>query len=60
MLIVIATRRGYMPPERSGRTELLPAVHGVCGSRVRRNRWAYVKQIPDNQGDRRKVDALVE
>jgi hypothetical protein len=22
--------KGYMPPERSGRPELLPTVHGVC------------------------------
>ena len=29
-LIVTPTRRGYMPPGRSGRPELLPAVHGVC------------------------------
>ena len=30
MLIVTPTRRGYMPPGRSGRLELLPAVHWVC------------------------------
>ena len=24
---------------------------------IRRNRWAYVKQIPDRQGDRHNVDA---
>jgi len=29
MLIVTPTRRGYMPPVRSGRPELLPVVHGV-------------------------------
>src|SRR5678816_4662799 len=29
MLIVTPTRRGYKPPERSGRPDLLPMVHGV-------------------------------
>ena len=33
-----------MPPGRSGRPELLPAVHGVCGSWVQRNRRGYVTE----------------
>jgi hypothetical protein len=32
MLIVTPTRRAYMLPERSGRPELLPTVHEVCGT----------------------------
>jgi hypothetical protein len=41
MLIVTPTRRGYMPSERSGRPELLPAVHGVYST--------------SNSGNRRRV-----
>jgi hypothetical protein len=34
-----------MPPERSGRPELLPAVHGVCGTSNFELRQGYVKQV---------------
>src|SRR5215212_434561 len=36
MLIATPTRRGYIPPPRSGRPERLPAVHGVCSGRILR------------------------
>jgi hypothetical protein len=45
MLIVTPTRRGYMPPGRSGRPELLPAVHGVCGTSNLEIAWGYAKQV---------------
>jgi hypothetical protein len=34
--------KGYKPPGRSGRPELLPAVHGVCRSRGRQ-KWVEVR-----------------
>ena len=40
-LIVTPTRRGYKPPERSRRPELLPAVHGVCWARKFRSSRGY-------------------
>jgi hypothetical protein len=52
MLIVTPTRRGYMPPERSGRPELLPTVHGVCRTSDLEIGWGYVKQVEVVGGDR--------
>ena len=37
--------KGYMPPERSGRPELLPTVHRVCGTSDLEIGWGYVKQV---------------
>ena len=36
---------GYLPPERSGRPELRPRVHQVCGTSNREIGWGYVKQV---------------
>jgi hypothetical protein len=41
-----------MPPERSGRPELLPAVHRVCRTADFEIGWGYVKQV-DIVGDDR-------
>jgi hypothetical protein len=45
MLIVTPARRGYMPPGRSGRLELLPAVHGVYGTSDLEIGKGYVEQV---------------
>ena len=45
MLIVTPTRRGYMPPERSGRPELLPRCMGCVAHRISGIGWGYVKQV---------------
>jgi hypothetical protein len=34
--------KGYKPPERSGRAEVLPAVHGVCSTRSFESSREYV------------------
>jgi hypothetical protein len=52
MLIVTPTRRGYKPPGRSGRPELLPSVHRVCGTSDREIGWGYVKQVEFAGDDR--------
>jgi hypothetical protein len=45
MLIVTPTRRGYMPPERSGRPELLPTVHEVYQTADLEIGWGYAKRV---------------
>jgi hypothetical protein len=52
-----------MPSGRSGRPELLPGVHGVCGTSDFEIDWGYVKQveiIDDDRSTRQKGLGLSE
>jgi hypothetical protein len=55
MLIVTPTQRGYMPSPRSGRPELPPVVHRVCGTLDFEVVWGYACRLGDVSGDGRRI-----
>ena len=50
--------KGYTPAPRSGRPELLPAVHQVCRTADLEIGWGYMKQaeiVGDDRSSRRQL-----